>query len=190
MRTRRDVARRRPHYIAAGPRQLHRGPDGPRRRLGQPDGLVAALRYRAPTASLCLAFERFVVSVPLLRRPDPHDAEGDDLLTQRPQLLNLELTILSEQKIAKVVALLEELRHDSPHLRNRIDELAKGMARPTDPQSMINATKETGSGPRTPPARPMASKTVDNLRDRMARIPEQKGGAALTSWRFSVLPFN
>ena len=39
---------------------------------------------------------------------------GDDRLTQRRELLNLELTILSEQKIAKVVALLEELRHDSP----------------------------------------------------------------------------
>jgi uncharacterized membrane protein len=36
---------------------------------------------------------------------------GDDRLTQRRELLNLELTILSEQKIAKVVALLEELRH-------------------------------------------------------------------------------
>jgi uncharacterized membrane protein len=38
---------------------------------------------------------------------------GDDRLTQHRELLNLELTILSEQKIAKVVALLEELRHDS-----------------------------------------------------------------------------
>jgi uncharacterized membrane protein len=34
----------------------------------------------------------------------------DDLLTQRRELLNLEPAILSEQKTAKVVALLEELR--------------------------------------------------------------------------------
>jgi hypothetical protein len=39
---------------------------------------------------------------------------GDGRLTQRRELLNLELTILSEQKIAKAVALLEELRQDSP----------------------------------------------------------------------------
>ena len=70
---------------------------------------------------------------------------GDDLLTQRRELLNLELTILSEQKIAKVVALLEELRHDSPHLHNRVDELAEVMAQPADPQSVIDAIKETRS---------------------------------------------
>ena len=64
---------------------------------------------------------------------------GDDRLTQRRELLNLELTILSEQKIAKVVALLEELRQDSPHLHNRVDELAEAMARPADPQSVIEA---------------------------------------------------
>ena len=70
---------------------------------------------------------------------------GDDRLTQRRELLNLELTILSEQKIAKVVALLEELRNDSPHLHNRIDELAEAMARPADPQSVIDAIKESHS---------------------------------------------
>jgi uncharacterized membrane protein len=71
---------------------------------------------------------------------------GDDRLTERLELLNLELTILSEQKIAKVVALLEELRRDSPHLRDRIDELADGMAQPADPQSVIDAIKKTRSG--------------------------------------------
>jgi uncharacterized membrane protein len=70
---------------------------------------------------------------------------GDDRLTQRLELLNLELTILSEQKIAKVVALLEELRQDSPHLQNRVDELAEVMARPADPQSVIDAIKKTHS---------------------------------------------
>ena len=70
---------------------------------------------------------------------------GDDRLTQLRELLNLELTILSEQKIAKVVALLEELRHDSPHLHNRVDEMAEVMARPADPQSVIDAIKEARS---------------------------------------------
>ena len=71
--------------------------------------------------------------------------KGDDRLTQRRELLNLELTILSEQKIAKVVALLEELRRDSPHLDDRVDDLAKAMSRPADPQSVIDAIKETRS---------------------------------------------
>ena len=69
----------------------------------------------------------------------------DDRLTQRRELLNLELAILSEQKTAKVVALLEELRRDSPAVRDRVDRQADVMARPADPQSVIDAIKETRS---------------------------------------------
>jgi uncharacterized membrane protein len=68
-----------------------------------------------------------------------------DRLTQRREQLNLELAILSEQKTAKVVALLEELRRDSPAIRDRIDSQADVMARPADPQSVIDAIKETRS---------------------------------------------
>jgi uncharacterized membrane protein len=70
----------------------------------------------------------------------------DDRLTHRRELLNLELGILSEQKTAKVIALLEELRRDSPLVHNRVDELADAMGRPTDPQSVIDAIEETRSG--------------------------------------------
>ena len=69
----------------------------------------------------------------------------DDRLTQRRELLNLELAILSEQKTAKAVALLEELRRDSPAVRDRIDKQAEVMARPADPQSVIDAIHETRS---------------------------------------------
>ena len=69
----------------------------------------------------------------------------DDRLNQRREQLNLELAILSEQKTAKVVALLEELRRDSPAVRDRVDKLADVMARPADPQSVIDAIKETRS---------------------------------------------
>jgi uncharacterized membrane protein len=68
---------------------------------------------------------------------------GDDRLTERHELLKL--AILTEQKIARVVALLEGLRRDSPHLHDRVDELAEVMARPADPQSVINAIKERRS---------------------------------------------
>lgn len=68
-----------------------------------------------------------------------------DRLTLRREQLNLELAILSEQKTAKVVALLEELRRDSPAVRDRVDKQADVMARPADPQSVIDAIKETRS---------------------------------------------
>jgi uncharacterized membrane protein len=69
----------------------------------------------------------------------------NDRLTQRREQLNLELAILSEQKTAKVVALLEELRRDSPAVRDRVDKQADVMARPANPQSVIDAIKETRS---------------------------------------------
>jgi uncharacterized membrane protein len=49
------------------------------------------------------------------------------------------------KKITKVVALLEQLRQDSPDLRDRVDELAEAMSQPADPQSVIDAIKETRS---------------------------------------------
>jgi uncharacterized membrane protein len=52
---------------------------------------------------------------------------------------------LSEQKTTKVIALLEELRRDSPLVRNRVDEQADIMARPADPQSVNDAINETRS---------------------------------------------
>jgi uncharacterized membrane protein len=57
----------------------------------------------------------------------------------------LELAILSEQKTAKIVALLEELRRDSPAIHDRVDEQAEVMARPADPRSVIEAIHETRS---------------------------------------------
>jgi hypothetical protein len=48
----------------------------------------------------------------------------------------LELAILSEQKTAKVIHLLEESRRDNPLIRNRVDQEAEAMAQPADPQSI------------------------------------------------------
>ncbi len=55
------------------------------------------------------------------------------------------LAISSEQKTAKVVALLEELRRGGPAVRDWVDKQADVVARPADPQSVIDAIKETRS---------------------------------------------
>ena len=67
----------------------------------------------------------------------------DDRLARHRELLTLELAILTEQKVAKAIALLEELRRDSPHVHDRIDPQADIMAEPADPQTVIDAIKET-----------------------------------------------
>ena len=67
----------------------------------------------------------------------------ENALAEHREQLTLELAILSEQKAAKIIELLEEMRRDSPHLRNRVDEQAEAMSTPADPESVLEAIKET-----------------------------------------------
>lgn len=67
----------------------------------------------------------------------------EDQLAQHREQLTLELAILSEQKTAKVIELLEEMRRDMPSVRNRVDTEAEAMAVPADPQSVLEAIKES-----------------------------------------------
>jgi uncharacterized membrane protein len=69
----------------------------------------------------------------------------EDQLEHQRELLGLELAILSEQKTAKVIALLEEFRRDSPHLPDRIDDEAARMAVPSDPGAVLTDIKETAA---------------------------------------------
>jgi uncharacterized membrane protein len=66
----------------------------------------------------------------------------DELAGLRDQL-TLELSILSEQKSAKIIGLLEELRRDDPHISNRPDEHADALSRPADPNAVMDALKGT-----------------------------------------------
>jgi uncharacterized membrane protein len=73
----------------------------------------------------------------------------DDQLASHREQLTLELAILGEQKSAKIISLLEELRRDHPHLENRVDDQAAAMAVAADPQAVLDAIKESAE---TPPA--------------------------------------
>jgi len=66
----------------------------------------------------------------------------EDQLAQHREHLILELAILSEQKTAKVIELLEEVRRDNPHIHDRVDQQADAMAQPSDPQQVLDAIKE------------------------------------------------
>jgi uncharacterized membrane protein len=70
----------------------------------------------------------------------------EDQLAGYREQLTLELAILSEQK-SKIIALLEEMRRDSPTLKNRVDEEAAAMAVAADPQAVLDAIKESEDGP-------------------------------------------
>ena len=71
--------------------------------------------------------------------------------------LDLQFNLLAEQKVTKLIELLEELREDLPSVRNRVDSVADEMMEPVDPVAILTAIEETLEPPRasrTPPLEP------------------------------------
>ena len=66
-----------------------------------------------------------------------------DQLAQYREQLTLQLAVLGEQKTAKIIQLLEELRRDTPQVADRVDAQAAAMSTPSDPQAMLDAIKVT-----------------------------------------------
>ena len=66
----------------------------------------------------------------------------EKLAEQRAQLA-LQLNLLSEQKVAKLIALIEELRRDLPNVKNRYDPEAEMMKEAADPHAVMEALEET-----------------------------------------------
>lgn len=67
----------------------------------------------------------------------------EDKLAGLRDQLTLELSILSEQKSAKIIGLLEELRRDDPNISDRPDEHADALSKPADPNAVLDALKDT-----------------------------------------------
>jgi uncharacterized membrane protein len=66
----------------------------------------------------------------------------DDELARHREMLTLEIAILNEQKSAKIIQILEQMRQDSPHLENRDDHEAQALSGSADPQFILNALKD------------------------------------------------
>jgi uncharacterized membrane protein len=69
------------------------------------------------------------------RREDERDEMRDQL--------TLELALLNEQKSAKIIALLEQIRRDSPYMSNHIDHEAAALSVPADPQAVSAAIERS-----------------------------------------------
>lgn len=65
----------------------------------------------------------------------------ENFAEQRAQLM-LQLNLLSEQKIAKIIELLEELRTDLPEVEERHDPEAQVMQEPVDPLEVVDALQK------------------------------------------------
>ena len=60
--------------------------------------------------------------------------------------LELQVNLLSEQKVTKIIALLEELRRDLPMVINRTDALADAMQKHVDPQAVLSKLEDAMDG--------------------------------------------
>jgi uncharacterized membrane protein len=57
--------------------------------------------------------------------------------------LELQINLLTERKVSKLISLLEDLRRDMPHVENRVDPEAKALQEPVDPHDALKALNET-----------------------------------------------
>jgi uncharacterized membrane protein len=71
-----------------------------------------------------------------------YQSRQEQLAEERSHLM-LQIDLLSEQKIVKIIDLLEELRADLPNVRDRIDPEIEQMQQPIDPQALLVALKES-----------------------------------------------
>ncbi len=58
---------------------------------------------------------------------------------ERREQLQLQINLLAEQKTAKIIQMLEELRRDLPNVRDRLDPEAEAMGRATHPETVMRA---------------------------------------------------
>lgn len=82
----------------------------------------------------CLTLYAAIIATSVLvrqLREAKHDAQRDHL--------ELQVNLLAEQKTAKIIALLEELREDMPNVRNRVDREAEAMTHAIDAREVLNA---------------------------------------------------
>jgi uncharacterized membrane protein len=71
-------------------------------------------------------------------------------LAEQRAHLDLKLTLLTEQKAAKLIDLLEELRRDLPNVTNRPDPEAAKLQQPMKPDLVLAALDERGKSDKRP----------------------------------------
>lgn len=82
-----------------------------------------------------------IISLPMTIAVLIKQERQEKLAEQRAQL-SLQLNLLSEQKIAKLIALAEELRRDLPNVKDRYDSEADVLKQAADPHMLMNTLEQ------------------------------------------------
>ncbi len=83
-------------------------------------------------------------------------------LEEKRAHLDLKVTLLTEQKAAKLIDLLEELRHDLPNVPDRQDPEAVALQQSMNPDLVLAALDESKPGDRSAVAAGTRPDAVDN----------------------------
>jgi uncharacterized membrane protein len=84
-----------------------------------------------------ISFAALLMTIVILtaeNRINVHDTRRDRL--------DLQINLLNERKISKVIEMLEALRRDDPSVPNRHDPEARAMGRSADPAAIVRAIDE------------------------------------------------
>ena len=81
-----------------------------------------------------VSLNAFIISTTVLIRQNRMSK-----LAERNAHLDLQISLLSDEKTSKIIAMLEELRRDHPNLPDKADPEADELARPADTPSVLGA---------------------------------------------------
>ena len=60
-----------------------------------------------------------------------------EIMHERRRHLDLQVTLLTEQEVTKIIRMLEEIRRDSPSMSNRVDPEVEAMKQDLDPHDVM-----------------------------------------------------
>jgi len=89
-------------------------------------------------------------------------------IEQQHAHIALQVNLITEQKVTKIIRLLEELRHDLPMVKDRYDPQAASFAHTTDALEVLSAIEEVGLS-----KGPLESDPAPPLSDRAATTPDK-----------------
>ncbi len=64
-------------------------------------------------------------------------------MTEQRRHLDLQITLLTERKVSKLITLIEDLRKDIPSVKNHQDAEAQAMKEPIDPHTALTSLNKT-----------------------------------------------
>jgi hypothetical protein len=76
-------------------------------------------------------------------------AEEKTTITELTDILDQDIEAIvsmrmnAERKVSKVIAMIDELRRDTPTVQNRVDREAEVMKEPVDPHTALSALNKT-----------------------------------------------